>query len=49
MLPALAADTTRHIRGIGAVLQVISAGSYEGGLQRCGPFLIGLGEPPTPG
>jgi hypothetical protein len=46
MLAALAADTAHHIRRVGAVVQVVSAGSCKGALQLLGPFLVGLGEPP---
>jgi hypothetical protein len=48
MLPALAADTARHVRRVSAVLEVIAAGSCKGSLQLLGPFLVGLGEPPHP-
>ena len=46
MTAAFAANTPRHIRGIGSVLEVDSPGSGKSGLQRCGPLLIGPGEPP---
>ena len=48
MLAALAADTARHIRGVGAVLQVVSAGCGQSGLQRCRPLLVGISQPPHP-
>jgi hypothetical protein len=43
---ALAADTTVHVRGIGAVLEVGSAGCRQGGLKRCRPLQVGLGQSP---
>jgi hypothetical protein len=46
MTAAFAANTPRHIRGIGSVLEVDSPGSGKSGLQRCGPLPIGPGEPP---
>ena len=46
MLPALAADAAGHIGGVGAVLEVIPTGCRQGGLERCRPFPVGLGETP---
>jgi hypothetical protein len=46
MLAALAADTTRHIRGVRAVLEVVAAGRCKGSLQLGRPFLVGLGQSP---
>jgi hypothetical protein len=43
---ALAADTTVHVRGVGAVLEVVSAGCRQGVLQPLGPLGVGSGEPP---
>jgi hypothetical protein len=37
-----------EIRGVGAVLQVVSEGCRQGGLQLLAPFLIGAGEPKHP-
>jgi hypothetical protein len=33
VLPAVATDTSRHIGGIGAVLEVVPTSSRQGGLQ----------------
>ena len=44
MLPARAADTTVHVRGIRAVLEVVPAGRRQSGLKRHGPLLVGPGE-----
>jgi hypothetical protein len=46
MVPALAADTAVHLRGIGSVLEVVPAGRRQGRLQFLGPFLVGPGESP---
>jgi hypothetical protein len=46
MLPTLTANTAVHVRGGGAVPEVVTAGCCQGGLQLLGPFLVGLGEPP---
>jgi hypothetical protein len=46
MLSTVTADTTRHVCGIGAVREVGAAGCRQGGLKRCRPFLVGLGEAP---
>jgi hypothetical protein len=46
MLPALAANTSRHIGGVSSVLEVLPTGCRQGGLQLLGPFLVGLGEAP---
>lgn len=46
MLPAFLADATRHVRGIGPVSEVVATGSCQGSIERSGPFLISLGEPP---
>jgi hypothetical protein len=46
MLPTLAADTTGHIRRVGAVLEVMPAGRSQCGLKRRRPLVVGLGEPP---
>jgi len=46
MLPALFADTCRHLRGVGAVLEIVAAGSYQGCLQRSRPLFVDHGEPP---
>jgi hypothetical protein len=44
MLPAVTADTARHIGGIGAVLEVVPVGCRQGGLQLLRPFLVGPDE-----
>jgi hypothetical protein len=46
MRPALAADTAVHVRGAGAVLEVVPASCRQGGLQSGCPLTIGLGESP---
>jgi hypothetical protein len=46
MLPALAADTARHICRVRAVLQVITAASCQSGRQLLGPFPVGPGQSP---
>jgi hypothetical protein len=38
MTPAFAANTPGHIRGIGAVLEVVSTGRGQGILERRGPL-----------
>ena len=48
ILPTVAAHAAVQIRGVGAVLQVISAARRQSGLQLLGPFLIGPGEPKHP-
>jgi hypothetical protein len=48
MTAAFAANTPRHIRGIGSVLEVDSTGSGQGSLERGRPPLVGLGGGPTP-
>jgi hypothetical protein len=44
MLSALAATTAAHIGGVGAVLEVVSAGCRQRGLELVEPLLVGLGE-----
>jgi hypothetical protein len=46
MTAAFAANTARHIRGIGSVLEVDSTGSGQSGLQCCRPSLVGFGQSP---
>jgi hypothetical protein len=46
--PTVAANAAVEIRGVGAVLQVVSEGCRQGGLQLLAPFLIGPGEPKHP-
>ncbi len=46
MLPTFAADTAVDVRGIGAVLKIITTGCRQGCIQLLRPFLVGLGEPP---
>jgi hypothetical protein len=46
MTAAFAANTPRHIRGIGSVLEVDSTGSGQSGLQCCRPSLVDLGQSP---
>jgi hypothetical protein len=46
MGPTLPADTAVHVRSIGAVLKVVSAGRCKGGIQHLGPFRVGLRQPP---
>jgi hypothetical protein len=46
MTAAFAANTPRHIRGIGSVLEVDSTGSGQSGLQRYRPSLVSLGQSP---
>jgi len=43
---ALLADTARHICSVGPVLEVVSTGRYQGNIEGCRPFLVGLREPP---
>jgi hypothetical protein len=43
---AIAADAAVHISGVGAVLEVVPAGSHQGRLQRGRPLLINSCEPP---
>ena len=43
---ALAANTSGHIGGIGSVVDVVSAGCRQGGLQLLRPLLVGPGQPP---
>jgi hypothetical protein len=44
VLATVPADTARHVRGVGAVLEVISAGCRQGGLERGKPLFVGLDE-----
>ena len=44
--PTFVADAARHVRGVGAVLEVVPARCRQGGLKLLGPFLVGLGKPP---
>lgn len=46
MLPTVFADTARHIRRIGAVIEVVSAGCCQSGLWLDGELLASPGEPP---
>jgi hypothetical protein len=46
MTAAFAANTPRHIRGIGAVLAVMPSGRSQCGLKRRRPLFVCLGEPP---
>ena len=43
-LSAFAADTAAHIRGVGAVLEVVPAAGRQSGLKCAGPLLVGPGE-----
>jgi hypothetical protein len=47
MLPAVLADTSGHIRGVGAVLQITAAAYGQGFLECFSPFLVGFCEPPN--
>jgi hypothetical protein len=44
VFPALAANTTVHVRGIRAVLEVIPAAGRQNGLKGAGPLIVGPGE-----
>ena len=44
--PAVVADTARAVRGIGAVLEVVPMARGQGGLKRCRPVVVGLGDAP---
>ena len=47
MLATLATYAALDVRGVGAaLLKVLTARSCQGGVQRCRPLLVGLGEPP---
>ena len=46
MLPTFATDAALHVRGIGAVLEVVPAGCRQGGIQLLRPILVGLGQAP---
>jgi hypothetical protein len=46
VVPAVLADTARHISGIRAVLEVLPAGRVQRGIERRRPFLIALGKAP---
>jgi hypothetical protein len=44
VFPALAANTTVHVRGIRAVLEVVPAAGRQSGLKGAGPLIVGPGE-----
>jgi hypothetical protein len=44
--PTFAANTSLHLRGVRAVLEVVSAGCRQSSLQPLGSFRVGLGQPP---
>jgi hypothetical protein len=46
VLPAIPAHATVDVRGVGAVLQVVTAGCRQGGLERGRPRLVSLRESP---
>jgi hypothetical protein len=46
MLPTLPAYAARYIRGVAAVLEVVSAGCRQRSLHRGRPLFVGFGEPP---
>jgi hypothetical protein len=46
VLPTLPANAAAHVRGVRAVLEVVTAGCRQGGLQSPGPFLVGPSKPP---
>ena len=46
MLSALSADTARHVRRAGPVLEVIPTHCRQGCIQHLGPLLVGLGQSP---
>ena len=46
VLPAIPAHAAVHVCSVGAVLQVVTAGCGQCGLERRRPPLIGLGESP---
>jgi hypothetical protein len=43
MVSAVPAHAAVHVRGVGAVLEIVTAGCGEGGFQRCRPGLVGFG------
>jgi hypothetical protein len=46
VLPTLAAVTAVHVGGIGAVPEVVPAGSRQRSIEGCQPFIVGLGQSP---
>ena len=46
MLLAVAVHTTVDVRGVSAVVQVVSPGCGQYGLELLGPLLVGPGHPP---
>ena len=46
VLPAIPANAAVRVRGVGAMLQVVTAGCGQCGLERGRPSLVGLGESP---
>jgi hypothetical protein len=48
MLLTLSTDTAVHIGGVGAVLEVVSAGCRQGGIERRRPLFVSLCQPPNP-
>ena len=42
VLPTVLADTARHVGGVGAVLEVISACCRQRGFERGRPLFVGL-------
>jgi hypothetical protein len=48
MRSAVAAHAAVEVRGVGAVLQLLSAACRRGGLQLLGPLVVGPGEPKHP-
>ena len=46
MLSALAADAAAHVRGGGAMLELLPTSCRQCGLQLLRPFLVGFSESP---
>jgi hypothetical protein len=46
VFPTLTAHAAVHVRGIGAMLEIVPAGCRQGCLQCCRPLRVGLGEAP---
>ena len=46
MLRTLSANAAAHVRGVRAVLEVVTAGCRQGGLQSLGLLLVAPGKPP---
>jgi hypothetical protein len=47
MLLTLSTDTAVHIGAVGAVLEVVSAGCRQGGIERRRPLFVSLCQPQT--